>query len=109
MEKLPRVSASKIQLYRYCARKYRYRYLDRLEGDSSASIYSQFGTALHKAIEKKYELGEDPKEVFEARFTNQIEKWQNEGMPITGGNQITDYQKTGRAILKRMEKNNEWD
>ena len=47
---MAKVSFSQYQLYSSCPRSYKLRYIDRL-GQSSANIYTLFGTAIHETIQ----------------------------------------------------------
>lgn len=52
---------SGIQAYTGCQQKYKFQYIDNLEGDSSIDL--EFGSALHKGIEAYFKLG-DPMATF---------------------------------------------
>jgi hypothetical protein len=47
---MAKVSFSQYQLYSTCPRAYKLRYIDKL-GESSANIYTIFGTAIHETIQ----------------------------------------------------------
>ena len=47
---MAKVSFSQYQLYSSCPRAYKLRYIDKL-GESSANIYTIFGTAIHETIQ----------------------------------------------------------
>ena len=47
---MARVSFSQYQLYSTCPRAYKLRYIDKL-GESSANIYTIFGTSIHETIQ----------------------------------------------------------
>jgi len=47
---MPRVSFSQYSTYSSCPRSYKLRYIDKL-GESSANIYTIFGTSIHETIQ----------------------------------------------------------
>ena len=47
---MPRVSCSQYSTYSSCPRSYKLRYIDKL-GESSANIYTIFGTSIHETIQ----------------------------------------------------------
>ena len=47
---MAKVSFSQYQMYSTCPRQYKLAYIDKL-GESSANIYTIFGTAIHETIQ----------------------------------------------------------
>lgn len=58
MNKLPKLSATKIQTYMTCPTWYKYRYIQGVS--DRPNVYGLFGSAMHKAIEQWYSDGKDP-------------------------------------------------
>src|SRR5574343_975105 len=54
MSKIQRYSG--VQTYAGCQQKYKFQYVDNLEGDTSIDL--EFGTALHAGIEAHFKLGD---------------------------------------------------
>lgn len=90
---LPTVSASKINLYRECGRKYYYRYIEGK--DTGTNIYAAFGTALHKAIQEYHLHGADAYTVFSEALRTIVEQ-EN----VSQANLMTQFLVDGKDILK---------
>jgi hypothetical protein len=69
MDKLTRLSASKLKLYQRCPTAYAHRYI---AGKESLGIHALMGSAVHKAIEKYYSTGADTIQTFQDSFSKWI-------------------------------------
>lgn len=104
---LPTVSASKIKVYKTCARQYQYKYVlphnDRPIDDKN--VAALLGTAIHKAIELKYDTGENPVATFQRVMDDTITQWENQKLKINMQGYYTTALKVGTDILRKFD----WD
>lgn len=72
MQKLVRLSASKLKLYERCPTAYVHKYISKR--DDRVGIHGLLGTSVHKAIETKYR---DPETNMVGTFINSFGQWIN--------------------------------
>lgn len=90
---LPTVSASKINLFRECGKRYYYRYIEGL--DQGNNIYAAFGSALHAAIQMYHTEGKEPYATF-SETLRQIVETEN----VSQANLLTQFLVEGKEVLK---------
>lgn len=80
IEGLPTISASRIKVYKTCARQYQYKYVIAREDrpEDHKNVAALLGTALHAAIEKKYKEGKSPTATFQMVMMETMDLWQAE-------------------------------
>jgi hypothetical protein len=104
---LPMISASKIKTYRTCHRQYYHKYVtakaDRPIEDKN--VGALLGTALHKAIQQRYENDDDPLQVFQTVMHSTLDEWESQGLVVKGVEWFSKSLKDGKAILRGFE----WD
>jgi hypothetical protein len=73
---MARVSFSQYSTYSSCPQQYKLRYIDRL-GESSANIYTIFGTAIHETIQEflKVMYGTSKKAAMEVNTDKLLAEW----------------------------------
>jgi len=102
---LPVVSASKIKVYKTCARQYKYKYItafnDRPSEDKN--VAALLGTALHKAIELQYRENANPSAIFQDVMDKTIEQWEKERLQINAAGYYTTALKVGKDILRKFD------
>lgn len=107
MPNLPTVSASKIKVYKTCARQYRNKYAlayaDRPIDDKN--VAALLGTALHEAIEMYYKEGIRPTFTFQNVMNTTIAEWEAAKLKINMAGYFTQAMKVGRDILDTFD----WD
>ncbi len=98
---LPTVSASKIKVYRTCARQYQYKYkvafADRPE--DSKNVAALLGTALHKAIEMRYRENKSPTAIFQQVMGDTLDEWEDKRLQIKARDYFPRAMKVGKEIL----------
>lgn len=104
---IPTVSASKIKVYKTCARQYQYKYIIPFKDRPSESknVAALLGTALHKAIELKYSTGANPGSVFQTVMDETLTLWEKEKHKINALSYYTQALKVGKDILRKFD----WD
>lgn len=104
---LPTVSASKIKVYKTCARQYKYKYVvpykDRPADDKNVSAL--LGTALHKAIEMRYKEDANPSQVFQTVMDDTITEWEKKKYKINAASYYTTALNVGKKIIREFD----WD
>lgn len=99
---LPTVSASKIKVYKTCARQYKNKYAlayaERPVDDKN--VAALLGTALHEAIEMYYKEGIRPTYTFQTVMNETIVEWEEQKLKINMAGYFTQAMKVGRAILE---------
>lgn len=104
---LPTVSASKIKVYKTCARQYKYKYMipykDRPADDKN--VAALLGTALHKAIELRYKEGANPSQVFQNTMDDTISEWEKKKLKINAAGYYTTALNVGKKIIREFD----WD
>lgn len=107
IEGLPTVSASKIKVYRTCARQYSYKYkMARAERpEDYKNVAALLGTALHKAIELYYRDKTSPTATFQNVMTDTLDEWETAGFKIIALDYFPRAMKVGKDILKNFQ----WD
>lgn len=105
---LPTVSASKIKVYKTCARQYKYKYIlpfnDRPIDDKN--VAALLGTALHKALELKYtDKNVSEIQVFQQVMEETITDWESKHFKINFMNYYSTALKVGTDILRKTD----WD
>jgi RecB family exonuclease len=95
---MPRYSATQIQMYRDCRRRYYDRYVAKTAVDT-LDTSAFFGTALHKAIELYFLNGDNPK--YTLKHTLQ-EKFDNATADITMRMSYSAMIEKGNAILDAL-------
>lgn len=107
VEGLRTVSASKIKVYKTCARQYEYKYVipfaDRPADDKN--VAGLLGTALHKAIELKYKEDKSPTGTFQTVMTGTLDEWENKRYKINALDYFPRAMKVGKEILTKFK----WD
>lgn len=102
--KLQTISASKIKTYRTCHKQYYYKYVmpkaDRPE--DAKNIGALLGTALHKAIEKRYR-GENPIQVFQNTMLTTLDEWEDKGLKVNGMEWFSKSLKEGKILLNAFD------
>ena len=104
---LPTVSASKIKVYRTCARQFQYKYkMARAERpEDHKNVAALLGTALHKAIELYYKEQKSPTATFQSVMTNTLDEWEEAQFKINALDYFPRAMKVGKDILKTFN----WD
>jgi len=104
---LPKISASRITLYRLCAKKYYYTYINKSDSQGVENVYTLFGTALHKAIEGYYraESEQSATAIFQEEFMGQLTTWQDTAMDVRDLEMGDTLFVEGKKILKSLN----WD
>lgn len=104
---LPTISASKINVYRTCAKQYYYKYIlpynSRPQDDKN--VAALLGTALHRAIELKYREGKNPSLVFQDVMNDTITEWENKHYKINAAGYYSTALKVGKDIIKSFDWN----
>lgn len=105
LDNLPRISASRLKVFKQCQRKHYYQYLmQRSERpDQDKSIAALLGNALHKAIELYYKEKENPSLTFQNYMMNTYEQWEQSGITIKGEEYLAKSMKDGKDMLKKMD------
>jgi hypothetical protein len=102
---LPTVSASKIKVYKTCARQYQHKYItphnDRPEDHKN--VAALLGTALHKAIEEYYTEQKSPIGVFQQVMAQTVEEWDVAGYTIKALDYYPRAIKVGKDILTKFD------
>jgi hypothetical protein len=102
---LPMVSASKIKVYKTCARQYQHKYItphnDRPEDHKN--VAALLGTALHKAIEEYYTEQKSPIGVFQQVMAQTVEEWDVAGYTIKALDYYPRAIKVGKDILTKFD------
>lgn len=102
---IPTVSASKIKVYKTCARQYKYKYMipfkDRPSEDKN--VAALLGTALHKAIELKYSIDANPTAMFQNVMDETITQWEKDKVKINASSYYTQALKVGKDILRKFD------
>lgn len=104
---LPTISASRVKVYKTCARQYEYKYVITKEDrpEDRKNVAALLGTALHKAIELKYTEGKSPTAVFQQVMTETLDGWEDEGLQINALDYFSRALKIGKDILQKYP----WD
>ena len=107
VEGLQTVSASKIKVYRTCARQFQYKYkMARAERpEDHKNVAALLGTALHKAIELYYKEKKSPTATFQSVMTNTLDEWEEAKFKINALDYFPRAMKVGKDILKTFN----WD
>ena len=112
---MAKVSFSQYQLYSSCPRSYKLRYIDRL-GQSSANIYTIFGTAIHETIQHFLSVmyGVSKKQAMEIDTDKLLLDWMRkeyikENDKLTEGSictqlELEEFYGDGRCILEWFKK-----
>lgn len=104
---LPVISASKLKVYKTCARQYYYKYIlpyhDR--PPEHKNVAALMGTALHEAIELRYKEGKSPTFIFQSVMTDTIQEWEDKKYQINGSDYFPRAMKVGKEILTKFN----WD
>ena len=112
---MAKVSFSQYQLYSSCPRSYKLRYIDRL-GQSSANIYTIFGTAIHETIQHFLSVmyGVSKKQAMEIDTDKLLLEWMRkeyikENDKLTEGSvctqlELEEFYGDGRCILEWFKK-----
>ena len=112
---MARVSFSQYQLYSTCPRAYKLRYIDKL-GESSANIYTIFGTAIHETIQHFLSVmyGVSKKQAMEIDTDKLLLDWMRkeflkENEKLTEGTictqlELEEFYGDGRRILEWFKK-----
>jgi len=100
MTDLPNFSASRINLYRTCARMYRYQYVDEVPGNTHA--YTVMGSALHSAIENYYLHEKNPAGTFSARFNEGVGQAMDRAQ-LVGTHLVSKAAVLGQEILANIK------
>lgn len=102
---LPRVSASKIRVYRTCQMQYKYKYLipwnSRPEDDKN--VAALLGTALHEAIEMYYKTGANATATFQRVMEDTITEWEDKKLKINAASYYATAMKVGKEILRSFD------
>lgn len=102
---LPTVSASKIKVYKTCARQYKNKYAlayaERPVDDKN--VAALLGTALHRAIELYYKDGTRPTFTFQNVMNDTIAEWEAAQYKINMAGYFTQAMKVGRDILDKFD------
>ena len=112
---MAKVSFSQYQLYSTCPRAYKLRYIDKL-GESSANIYTIFGTAIHETIQHFLSVmyGVSKKQAMEIDTDKLLLDWMRkefikENEKLTEGTicsqlELEEFYGDGRRILEWFKK-----
>lgn len=112
---MAKVSFSQYQLYSSCPRAYKLRYIDKL-GESSANIYTIFGTAIHETIQHFLSVmyGVSKKQAMEIDTDKLLLEWMRkeyikENEKLTEGSvctqlELEEFYGDGRRILEWFKK-----
>ena len=103
MSELPEFSASRFNLYKTCARLYKYQYVDGFE--SNKHVYTVMGSALHYAIEQYYRVKENPLPTFSAHYYALVEQAASSTNGLVASHLIGKAAQLGQAILRDLN----WD
>jgi hypothetical protein len=103
MTELPEFSASRFNLYKTCARLYKYQYVDGFE--SNRHVYTVMGSALHYAIEQYYEAKENPMTTYTKHYYSLIESSVASANGLVATHLIGKAAQLGQSILRDMN----WD
>lgn len=101
------ISASKLKVYKTCARQYHYKY-DLPHNDRPAddkNVAALMGTAIHKAIEEKYRNDRSPTGVFQSVMTATLDEWEAKKLKINALDYFPRAMKVGNEILKNFDWN----
>lgn len=102
---LQTISASKLKTFRTCHRQYYYKYVlpkDERPPDNK-NIGALFGTSLHKAIERKYRVNDNPRLVFQKTMLETLDQWEEEGYRVKGVEWFGKSMKDGKLILEEFD------
>ena len=104
---LPVISASKLKVFKTCAKQYYYKYKLPYNSrpEDHKNVAALMGTALHRAIELKYTEGKSPTFTFQSVMTDTIEEWENNKLQINAADYFPRAMKVGKDILLKFE----WD
>mgnify|MGYP003328237875 FL=1 len=112
---MAKVSFSQYQTYTSCPRKYKLQYIDKL-GESSANIYTIFGTAIHETIQHFLSVmyGVSKKQAMEIDTDKLLLEWMRkeyikETEKLTEGTicsqlELEEFYGDGRRILEWFKK-----
>jgi hypothetical protein len=112
---MAKVSFSQYQLYSTCPRAYKLRYIDKL-GESSANIYTIFGTSIHETIQHFLSVmyGVSKKQAMEIDTDKLLLDWMRkeyikENEKLTEGTictqlELEEFYGDGRRILEWFKK-----
>jgi len=112
---MAKVSFSQYQLYSTCPRAYKLRYIDKL-GESSANIYTIFGTSIHETIQHFLSVmyGVSKKQAMEIDTDKLLLDWMRkeyikENDKLTEGSvctqlELEEFYGDGRRILEWFKK-----
>lgn len=105
--KLPQISASKLKVFRTCARQYQFKYIIKPDSrpTEDKNIGALMGSALHKSIELYYRNGANPMTTFQNYMMRTLGEWQEQNLKINGEAYFSKSLKEGRAILETYN----WD
>lgn len=104
---LPKLSASRIKVYKTCARQYEFKYKMNhserpLDDKNTAAL---MGTALHEAIEMYYKEKINPVSTFQRVMHDTIDEWEKEKLKINAASYFTTAMQVGTKILRDFDWN----
>lgn len=105
IEPIRTISASKLKVYKTCARQYQNKYVlpydDRPLDDKN--VAALLGSALHKAIELKYkDESVSPTYIFQEYMSTTLDEWENSGFKINAADYFPRALKVGKDILNNF-------
>ncbi len=98
---LPTISASKLKTFKLCPKKYKHRYIDKINDDSNISAV--WGKALHTAIQMKYSSNENPRITFQDAMIKEMDYYTTKGVIVRGGEYYNKFVKMGKDILDKTD------
>lgn len=112
-QKLPRISASQINVHKDCALKYYHKYVvpKELRIIEPKHVGALLGIALHSVIEQYYRNPESldtnhkKRVLFQQEYTKLYDDWEASGIPLQGRGSFMKGMEDGKAIIDTMD----WD
>lgn len=95
-----RLSFSRVDTYRLCPRKFRYRYLDRLPRVPAPAL--SFGASLHTALERFYDRKTPTPPSVEELLGYLYEAWDSSGFAEADRGTQLDYYRHAQEVLRRF-------